>query len=210
MVLSSPNTSYDYTSLEGSGTYLLTSSGVITSTVICFCAGTRLATPTGEVAVESLKEGDLVITANGAKPVRWLGRSDVSANFASPLHSAPIRIAAGALGENLPVRDLRVSPAHAIFLDGVLVQAGALVNGTSITREPIAADFSYYHVELESHELLLSEGLLTESFVDNVDRMNFSNWADRTAPETAIAEMAYPRVKSARQLPPHLRTAIAA
>ena len=177
-----------------------------TATTLCFCAGTRIATPAGEVRVETLRAGDLVLTATGeAKPVRWLGRSDVSATFADSLRSAPIRIAAGALAENLPMRDLRVSPAHAVFLNGILVQAAALVNGVTIVRERLIQDFSYYHVELESHELLISEGLATESFVDNIDRMAFSNWDERTTPVTPIAEMPYPRAKSARQLPRALR-----
>ena len=177
-----------------------------TATTLCFCAGTRIATPAGEVRVETLRAGDLVLTATGeAKPVRWLGRSDVSATFADSLRSAPIRIAAGALAENLPMRDLRVSPAHAVFLNGILVQAAALVNGVTIVRERLIQDFSYYHVELDSHELLISEGLATESFVDNTDRMAFSNWDERATPVTPIAEMPYPRAKSARQLPRALR-----
>jgi len=181
------------------------------SQVLCFCAGTLIATPDGHVTVEDLKAGDLVLTASGqAKQVRWLGRSDISATFADPLKFAPVRIKAGALGENLPVRDLFVSPAHAIFVGGLLIQAAALVNGVTIVRDRITADFSYYHVELETHELLLSEGLATESFVDNVSRMAFSNWAERTAPETPIAELPYPRAKSARQVPAWLRLRVSA
>ena len=181
------------------------------SQVLCFCAGTLIATPDGHVTVEDLKAGDLVLTASGeAKQVRWLGRSDISATFADPLKFAPVRIKAGALGENLPVRDLCVSPAHAIFVGGLLIQAAALVNGVTIVRDRITADFSYYHVELETHELLLSEGLATESFVDNVSRMAFSNWAERTAPEVPIAELPYPRAKSARQVPAWLRLRVSA
>ncbi|MBU6449625.1 MAG: Hint domain-containing protein [Rhodospirillales bacterium] len=179
-------------------------------TPICFMSGTLIRTPEGEVAVESLRAGDLVLTASGAaKPVRWLGRSDISARFADPLRAAPIRITAGALGKNLPARDLRVSSAHAVFIGNMLVQAGALVNGTTIVRERIEADFSFYHVELETHELLISEGLASESFVDNIDRMHFSNWAERRCPETPIEEMPFPRVRSARQLPAAIRSLVA-
>ncbi len=174
--------------------------------IICFTAGTGIATPSGEVAVESLKTGDLVVTASGEiKSVRWLGRSDVSSLFADPLKSAPIRILAGALGEGMPARDLRVSPSHALFVNGILAEARALVNGTTILRERITEDFSYYHVELESHELLVAEGVAVESFVDNVDRMNFSNWAERSVPAEPILEMHYPRARSARQLPGSVR-----
>jgi len=69
----------------------------------------------------------------------------------------------------------------------------------------VPEQFTYYHVELDSHELLLAEGVEAESFVDNVDRMHFHNWDERTAPETAIAEMDLPRAKSARQVPMAIR-----
>ncbi|MDR3505962.1 MAG: Hint domain-containing protein [Acidocella sp.] len=173
---------------------------------LCFYPGTRITTPEGEVAVEALQAGDLVVTANGAKPVRWVGQSHVHTRFADPLRSLPIRIKAGALGDGLPVRDLLLSPDHAMFIDGILVQASALVNGTSIVREYDAPEqFTYYHVELETHELLLAEGALAESFVDNVDRMHFHNWDEREAPAEAIVEMDYPRAKSARQVPMAIR-----
>jgi hypothetical protein len=184
------------------------SSGYLTYTgpAYCFLAGTRLATPTGEIAVEDITAGTLLLTASGeAKPVRWLGRSVISTIFADPLRALPIRIAAGALDENLPTRDLLVSPDHAMFIDGNLIQAAALVNGRTITRETgMPMTFTYYHVEMETHELVLAEGAPSETFVDNVDRFNFQNWEEHEAlnGETApITEMDLPRVKSARQLP---------
>ena len=180
--------------------------------VFCFYAGVQIATPDGEVAVENLRDGDLVMTADGsAHPIVWMGRSEISTRFADPLRFLPIRITAGALGDGLPVRDLLVSPCHAIFLDGILVQAGALVNGTTIVQETeVPANFTYYHVELAHHALLIADGALAESFVDNVDRMNFHNWAERTAPVEPIAEMDLPRAKAARQLPQSIRRRLAA
>jgi len=190
----------------------LVSGGVITNQITCFTAGTMIRTPSGEMPVESLKFGDMVLTAGGkALPVRWLGYTTVSGRFADPLRAAPVRIKAGALGEGLPARDLRVSPAHALFLDGNLVEAGALVNGASILREAMEEHFVYYHVELESHELLVSNGVASESFVDNASRMNFDNWAEHEtlAHVAPITEMDLPRVKAARQLPRRLRAVLA-
>lgn len=173
---------------------------------LCFYPGTALATPAGEVAVEALKAGDLVMTANGAMPVRWIGQNHIHTRFADPLRSLPIRIRQGALGDGLPVRDLLLSPDHAVYVDGILVHASALVNGTSIVREHnVPEQFTYYHVELATHELLLAEGVQAESFVDNVDRMHFHNWDERTAPETPVMEMDLPRAKSARQVPVAIR-----
>lgn len=178
----------------------------------CFYAGTMIATPDGEKAVEDLAAGDLVLTADGkAVPVRWLGQSRVSTRFADAIRAFPIRIKAGALAEGVPARDLLVSPDHAVFLQGVLVQAGALVNGSSITRESDVPDyFTYYHVELATHELILADGALAESFVDNVDRMNFQNWQSREVPAEPIVEMDYPRAKAARQVPASIRRELAA
>jgi autotransporter passenger strand-loop-strand repeat protein len=178
---------------------------------LCFYPGTRIATPDGEVAVENLRAGEMVLTAKGPQPVRWIGHSHVHMGFADPLRALPIRISAGALGAGLPVRDLLLSPDHALYLDGVLVQASALVGQPGIRRETaVPEQFTYYHVELASHELLFAEGALAESFVDNVERMHFHNWSDRAAPVEPIAEMDLPRVKSARQLPLRLHRALAA
>jgi hypothetical protein len=181
---------------------------------ICFLAGTNILTPSGEVHVEDLKAGDLVLTSDRrAVPVRWIGRQTVSRQFADPLRVLPIRVKAGAFVENVPSRDLLVSPDHALFVDGVLIQAGALVNGTSITREEnVPASFTYYHVEVDDHSLIFAEDAPTETFVDNVDRMRFDNWDEYQAlyPERkAIVEMPYPRAKAHRQVPTHIRARLA-
>lgn len=183
---------------------------VETTSFLCFLAGTLIATPSGSANIETLRAGDLVLTADGsAKPVRWLARQTVSTLFADTLKASPIRIAAGTLGGNLPARDLYVSPDHALALDGVLVHAGALVNGTTITRHTDMPEiFVYYHLELDDHSLILAEGVAAETFVDNVSRRAFDNWQE--APEAPVAEMDRPRIKSARQLPAAIRARIAA
>jgi hypothetical protein len=174
-------------------------------TPVCFYPGTLVATPSNERAVETLRAGDLVLTADGgAAPIRWLGRQTVSTRFSDPVRVLPVRIAAGALGENLPVRDLVLSPDHALLVDGVLVQAGALVNGTTIRREADVPEvFTYWHIELADHALVLAEGTPAETFIDNVARLAFDNWDEHEAAgsEAPIAEMALPRAKSLRQVP---------
>lgn len=182
--------------------------------VICFMPGTHIAVPDGEARVETLRPGDLVKTAAGdARPVRWIGRQTVSRVFADPVRVLPIRIRAGALGPKVPCRDLLISPDHAILIGGVLVQAGALVNGGSIVREhDVPQVYTYYHVELDDHALILAENVAAETFIDNVDRLGFDNWAEHEAlyPDgKPIAEMAYPRAKSFRQVPQATRTRLA-
>jgi len=180
-----------------------------TSTV-CFMAGTMVRTPDGEVAVEALERGDMVLTADGRSvPVTWLGVQTVSRLFSDPNRVWPIRIKAGALADNVPSRDLLISPDHAILVDDVLVQAGALINGSSIVREGnVPATFTYYHVETEDHSLILAHDVPSETFVDNVNRMGFDNWSEHQAlyPQgKAIVEMAYPRAQSLRQVPVAIR-----
>src|SRR5262249_4763154 len=94
-----------------------------------------------------------------------LGRSDIQ----------PICIEAGALGESLPRRDLWISPHHAMFLEGVLIEAKDLVNGVSIVQPMEMTDVEYFHLELESHDVILAEGAPSESFVDDNSRMMFQN-----------------------------------
>ena len=183
--------------------------------VICFMPGTRICTPAGTQAVETFKPGDLVLTVGGAPaPVRWVGRQTVSRIFGDPLRVLPIRIKAGALGNNMPVRDLLLSPDHALLVDGVLMQAGALVNGTSVVRESDVPEiYTYYHIELDDHSLVLAEGVPAETFVDNVDRLAFDNWDEHEAlyPQgRSIVEMDYPRAKAYRQVPRVVRERLAA
>ncbi|MDD2795644.1 Hint domain-containing protein [Acidocella sp.] len=205
---------------NNSSTNIYTLSGSLPSSptpttydVICFYPGTMIATPDGEKAVETLQAGDLVLTADGkSAPVRWMGRQTVSTSFADPLRVLPIHIKAGALAEGVPARDLLVSPDHALLVDGVLIQAAALVNGVSIFRETkVPTTFTYHHVELADHSLILAENTPAETFVDNVDRMAFDNWAEHEtlADASAITEMDLARAKAVRQIPAKTRAYLA-
>ena len=135
--------------------------------------------------------------------------SNFSAENAHPFRSYPIEIKAGALGNNLPTCSLYVSPDHALLVDGILINAGALTNGISIVQiEPKSKTFTYYHIELEHHALLLAEGVPAESFIPQhrEGRDKFDNAEEFAAlyPENnslAYMPMSFPRVSSERQLP---------
>jgi hypothetical protein len=157
--------------------------------------------------VETLAAGDMVsLAGGGAAPLRWVGHRVVATTFADRTTMWPIRVRAGALGGGLPERDLLVSPDHALLVDGLLVHAGALVNGTTIARETAPPPrFTYHHLEVAGHALLLAEGAAAESFFDMGDAGRFDNWRSRADPATPPVELPYPRVKSQRQLPVALR-----
>jgi collagen type I alpha len=144
--------------------------------VACFARGTRIATETGLLAVEYLRVGDRMIADGGeVQPIVWIGQRTVNCRtHPRPETVWPVRIARGAFGDNVPVRDLCLSPDHAVFVDGVLVPVKLLVNDTSIRAKP-ADMVTYYHVELPRHDLLLAEGLRVESYLDTGDRSNFAN-----------------------------------
>jgi len=181
--------------------------------VSCFLEGTQIATRTGPVAVEYLRVGDCVLTAEEKQvPVKWIWRQTVHTCLGQSMSNIPILIHANALAAGLPVRDLRVTADHALLIDGALVQAGALVNGTTIRRMTAAelgARSTVFHVEMENHALILAEGVAAETFVDNVTRRRFNNYAEYEAlygeAGASIAELDLPRVKSARQLPAPIR-----
>ena len=183
----------------------------VTATPTCVLEGTRFTRADGaQVAVEALQPGDRIRTEAGETVVKWVGRQFIDTRLTHPARVNPICIRAGALGEGLPARDVRVSADHAIGIDGILVNAGALVNGRSIHRvaHMPREGFTYYHVETEAHELLLSEGIGVESFIDYVGRDSFDN-APPALP-ARIAEMPRPRVSAARMLPDALRARLEA
>jgi autotransporter passenger strand-loop-strand repeat protein len=148
-----------------------------TLTTPCYCAGTLIRTTQGDVPVERLAIGDrLVALAGGSRPVRWIGyrRLDLT-RHPTPDRVQPIRIRADAFADGVPQRDLLVSPDHAVLRDGVLIPARLLVNDASIVRDTDFDAVTYYHVELDAHDILLAENLLAESYLDTGNRGMFEN-----------------------------------
>lgn len=144
--------------------------GIVTvDTVPCFVAGTLIRTPRGDVPVESLCAGDLVVTVDdGPQPIRWIGSRAVGGRG----KQAPIRFEAGALGQH---RALLLSPQHRVMIrdtyaelmfwaSEVLVAAKDLVNDRSIRRQDCDS-VTYVHILFDRHQVVWSEGLATESFL---------------------------------------------
>lgn len=174
---------------EGNGTdgtvQFLDADGNVTSSltytnieeiVPCFTPGALIATPRGEVPVESLKAGDKVITRdNGIQTIRWVGAKKLSwQDLSLNPHLKPILIRRGSLGNGLPERDMMVSPNHrmlvsndrtALYFDEheVLVAAKHLVAGKGV-HEVESMGTTYLHFMFDRHEVVLSNGAWTESF----------------------------------------------
>jgi hypothetical protein len=156
-----------------------TGNGSVTIEPVCFLRGTRIRTVMGDKAVESLAVGERVLTADGQeRPIRWIGTRGLDCTrHPTPSAVWPIRIQAGAFAQGLPARDLWVSPFHSILIEGVLVHAQKLVNGATIAQVP-RERVEYWHVELESHDILLAEGLPAESYLDVGNRTGFVDGGD--------------------------------
>lgn len=143
----------------------------------CFVAGTRIATPRGEVPIDDLRPGDLVLSATGRVPIEviWVGGRKIRCDrHPRPADVQPVRVEAGALAPRVPARNLFLSPDHALSLDGSLVPVHLLVNGASIRRIAFAA-VTYHHLELARHGTVLAEGAAAESYLDTGNRGAFDH-----------------------------------
>lgn len=146
----------------------------------CFTPGTMIATPHGEVAVENLMVGDRVITRdNGLQVIRWIGqRPMTAAMFGQCRHLAPVRIRKGALGNDLPERDMMISPNHRMLVANdktalhfdeteVLVAAKHLTGLAGVDRV-YGINATYLHLMFDRHEVILADGAWSESFQPDV------------------------------------------
>jgi Ca2+-binding RTX toxin-like protein len=143
--------------------------------VACFVRGTRIMTIGGEIEVENLSQGDLVLTLdNGYKPIYWIGSSIVDGRS----KYAPIRFIKNLFDNS---RDLYVSPQHRILLRGwqaltlfgeseVLAPAKHLLSVDLVTR-CAQLTVEYFHILFDQHEIIFSEGMATESF-----HPGYSSW----------------------------------
>jgi len=146
-------------------------------TAPCFAAGTRIRTASGAPRrVEALAVGDEIALFSGATaPVIWIGRRTLDLRrHPRPEAVQPVLITAGALADGLPCRDLLVSPDHAVYLDGHLIPAKALLNGFSI-RQLTRKQIAYYHIELAAHAVLFAEDAPAESYLETGNRAAFEN-----------------------------------
>jgi O-antigen biosynthesis protein len=151
----------------------------------CYCPGTLIRTKYGNKRVEKLQIGDEAMTASGvARPIKWIGRRSYGGRFVMGRKDVlPVCIEAGALDDNVPKRDLWISPNHAMYFEetdagGVLIEAKDLINGVSIVQAERVEQIEYFHVELETHDVIIAEGALSETFIDDDSRGMFHNAHD--------------------------------
>jgi hypothetical protein len=129
--------------------------------------------------VQDLQIGDEVQTLTGPKTIKWIGYNKFTKEEGRAWQDSvmPIRVARFAIDDHTPHRDLYLSPLHCIFFNESLFPVMYLINEASIAQG-MPSDMSaieYYHIELDTHEVIYAEGALVESF-DGSSRENFSNF----------------------------------
>jgi Hint domain len=157
----------------------------------CFLKGTMVRTAEGDRKIENLAVGDLLPTVfGGTRAIQWIGRyqyrrSDPAKGWVRSI--LPIRIARSALGPDVPHADLYVTETHGLLIDGVLVQAGNLVNDTTITRYDARDldELEFFHIKLERHDVIYAEGAPTETLLEvDESAANFAEYLRQYGPVT--------------------------
>jgi hypothetical protein len=182
----------------------------------CFLKGTSIRTVIGDRKIEDLAVGDLLPTMfGGLRRIQWVGhypfkKSDPSKPWARA--TLPVRIVRSALGPNVPSADLYVTALHSLLIDGVLVPAEALVNGTTIIRyEPEGNELEFLHIKLETHDVVYAQGALAETLL-NVEEsaVNFAEYLRQYgAPADEVRCAPYVHIQGGRaELQSRLRSAI--
>jgi hypothetical protein len=148
----------------------------------CFLKGTKILTPSGDRLVQDLQIGDEVQTVTGPKTIKWIAYKKYTKEQGRAWQDSvmPICVARFAIDDRTPHRDLYLSPLHCIFFNEALIPVMYLINEASIAQG-MPSDMSaieYYHIDLDTHEVIYAEGALVESFIDDdgSSRESFSNF----------------------------------
>jgi len=150
----------------------------------CFCRGTMILTAAGEAPVERLRVGDTVTTSAGTeKPIAWIG-SGGSVITAQNGHCRPIIVRQNAIADGVPKRDLYLTKARSLYVDGALIPVEHLINGHSVLWDAIAGVVEYYHVELPEHDVLIADGAPAESYKEDGNRDLFRNTTESVVAAT--------------------------
>src|ERR1051326_4119826 len=179
----------------------------------CFLKGTTIQTAEGDRKIEDLVVGDLLPTVfGGTRPIQWIGRYPFRRSNPAKAwvrEVLPVRVARSAIAPNIPNADLYVTQSHALLIDGVLVPAGHLINGTTITLYDADAldELEFFHIKLEAHDVIYAEGAPCETLVDVDEKaVNFAEYLRRNQEARCAPWAGFgPRI----EMKSHFRSALA-
>ncbi|GAA4481332.1 Hint domain-containing protein [Gluconacetobacter asukensis] len=151
--------------------------------MVCYLAGTMIRMADGgECAVEEIGIGDSVLTydwregRDRVRPVIWAGHQHVAVRPDLPDDQAgyPVRVAANAIADGVPCKDLLITSEHSLFFGGKFIPVRMLVNGRSIFYDRSITCYDYYHIETDRHSVIMADGVLSESYLDTGNRRGFT------------------------------------
>lgn len=196
-----------YTDLSAADLQISTdgSDGSQITVIPCFLKNTMISTEKGKCPVQNLKIGDLVITQDQTPhKIKWIGHRTYRQPYRPSDRAVfPIRVSKSAFEHNIPSADLFISPEHSVLLDDFLIPIKYLVNGKSIRIIDTLEEISYYHIELERHDIILAEDTPVETFIDSGSRRKFENFLDyrRMYPVDEQRSMSFcrPKLRNAKE-----------
>ncbi len=155
---------------------ILQTNNLSVALISCYLTGSLIRTLKGDVPVEQLQIGDVAITASGEKrPIQWIGQT--TAHMSKFDINRPVCVKSGAFGAGLPYADLYLSPRHSVCVtvshEEILIPVENLINGITV-KQASFDEVTYWHVELESHDVLIANGLPSESYLDCGNRSDFA------------------------------------
>lgn len=162
--------------------------------IICYLKGSLILTKKGFVPIENIKAGDDIITKGKIykqkyvdkdaslelTPVIWISKFNV---LKLNSKSRPICITKNALGKNLPFKDLYVSPDHSLLLNGTMVNAKHMVNGTTIYQDEECESVEYYHLECKNHRAIFANGILSETYLEGLNNRDVFDYSVKLRPK---------------------------
>jgi hypothetical protein len=171
-----PRAANPLASLQSVGTTVVTILANNEPAAQCFVARTQIRTTSGDVPVEDLAVGDMMMTLRGEpQPIAWIGKGRVLATRGRRNEATPVIVRKDALGDNAPNRDLHVTKGHSLYLGRALIPVECLVNHRSIVWDDRAQEVEIYHIELDAHDVLIADGSPAESYRDDGNRWLFQN-----------------------------------
>jgi hypothetical protein len=155
-------------------------------------AGTGILTHNGYRAIEELRRGDLVATPFGRGPafatIAWVGRRRVLGAINRPAVDIPIRVRQHAIADDTPIRDVRLAPDHAIYLDGCPYPARRLLDGVGLVWDVPQVGPDYWMFQLDRHAVVVADGLPVESLTDPAGRAAYTEVPRSALPLASYAD----------------------
>jgi hypothetical protein len=158
----------------------------------CFVSGTLIDTPSGPFSVENLQKGQLVLTLEGARRIRWIGGTQIRLDGVVVDHLRPVRFSSGSLGPGTPTSDVLLSQQHRVYyasasnellfgVSGVLIPAKFLVNDRNSVIDTNLDEVAYFHLLLDGHHVVRANGMHAETLL-------LSEWTASRSSLAALAE----------------------